>query len=130
MGNIISYLNEYGDKSFSEVPFGEADALLLAQLSYLKFDGIVPAIAQRERGVTLHEINEKMDPDVVLQISGMKRRTGSCGKRCLEAADTKKCFVIIIGRGRRKRRSFSLGQSRFSLRAVLRSSHSEGRMIR
>lgn len=65
MGNIISYLNEYGDKSFSEVPFGEADALLLAQLSYLKFDGIVPAIAQRERGVTLHEINEKMDPDVV-----------------------------------------------------------------
>lgn len=65
MGNIISYLNEYGDKSFSEVPFGEADVLLLAQLSYLKFDGIVPTIAQRESGVTLREVDEKMDPDVV-----------------------------------------------------------------
>ena len=130
MGNIISYLNEYGDKSFSEVPFGEADALLLAQLSYLKFDGIVPAIAQRERGVTLHEINEKMDPDVVFADKWYEKENRQLWKRCLEAADTKKCFVIIIGRGRRKRRSFSLGQSRFFLRAVLRSSHSEGRMIR
>lgn len=65
MGNIIGYLREYGDKSFSEYGFGEADILLLAQLSYLKFDGAVPAIARRGRGVTLREIAERMDPDTV-----------------------------------------------------------------
>lgn len=65
MGNIISYLKEYGDKSFAEFPFGEADVLLLAQLSYLKFDGIVPTIAQHGAGVTLGEIDNRMDPDAV-----------------------------------------------------------------
>lgn len=65
MGNIISYLKEYGEKSFTEVPFGEADVLLLAQLSYLKFDGVVPAIAQHAGGVTLQEVDRRMNPGVV-----------------------------------------------------------------
>ena len=65
MGNIIDYLKEYGAKSFEEVPFGEADVLLLAQLSYLKFDGIVPTIAQHSEGITLEEIDRRMDPALV-----------------------------------------------------------------
>lgn len=39
--NLVQYLKEYGSKSFREVPFSEVDALVLAQLSYLKMKGIV-----------------------------------------------------------------------------------------
>lgn len=67
MGNVIDYLREYGDKSFSEYHFCEADVLLLAQLSYLKFDGAIPAIGERKPAVTLRQINETMDPEKVFE---------------------------------------------------------------
>ncbi len=65
MGNIIDFLKEYGSRTFAEYRFCEVDVLLLAQLSYLKFDGVVPTIGERKRAVTLAEIDEKMDPDLV-----------------------------------------------------------------
>lgn len=65
MGNIIGYLKEFGDKSFTEHHFCEVDILLLAQLSYLKFDGVVPAIGERRRAVTLRWMDERMDPEKV-----------------------------------------------------------------
>ena len=40
--HLLRYLKEYGQKTFREHPCSEVDALLLSQLSYLKFDGIVP----------------------------------------------------------------------------------------
>lgn len=67
MGNIIDYLREYGDKSFSEYHFCEADVLMLAQLSYLKFDGAVPTIGDRKPAVTLRRIDETMNPDKVFE---------------------------------------------------------------
>ncbi len=42
MGNIVDYLKEYGDCPISQMPFNDVDSLVLCQLSYLKFDGIVP----------------------------------------------------------------------------------------
>lgn len=42
MGTILDYLKEYGDYSLEEKPFSEVDSLVISQLSYLKFDGIVP----------------------------------------------------------------------------------------
>lgn len=40
--DLVQYLKEYGAKSFREAPFSEVDALVFAQLSYLKMKGIVP----------------------------------------------------------------------------------------
>lgn len=40
--NLTQYLREFGEKSFREAPFSEVDALVFAQLSYLKMTGIVP----------------------------------------------------------------------------------------
>ncbi len=40
--NIITYLQTYGQETFSERAFSEVDALILCQFSYLKFDGIIP----------------------------------------------------------------------------------------
>lgn len=65
MGNIIDYLKEYGNKSFEEHPFCEVDVLLFAQLSYLKFDSVVPAIGELKPAVTLRQIDERMDPERV-----------------------------------------------------------------
>ena len=43
MRNLFDYLNFYGNYSFEEYAYNEVDALILALLSYVKLDGIVPA---------------------------------------------------------------------------------------
>ena len=42
MPDIESYIEQYGGKSFEELPFNEVDNLVLAQMSYSDLDGIVP----------------------------------------------------------------------------------------
>ncbi len=42
MGNILDFLDWFGDIPFEQVPFCEADALVLAQFSYVQLEGIVP----------------------------------------------------------------------------------------
>ncbi len=56
MGTIIEYLNEYGDCSFADMPMNDVDSLILCQLSYLKFDGMVPGIRDNAASVTLEQI--------------------------------------------------------------------------
>ena len=43
MASILDYLDWRGDITFAERAFNEVDNLLLAELSYLDFGGIVPA---------------------------------------------------------------------------------------
>ena len=65
MANLFDFLSWRGDLPFEAVPPGEADELLLAQLSYVFFDGIVPGL--KEGGaVPLGEAARqllKTDPD-------------------------------------------------------------------
>lgn len=56
MGNIIDYIHTYGQFSFVERPFNEIDSLILSQLSYLKFDGIVPNMFEKRSGIKLLDI--------------------------------------------------------------------------
>ena len=42
MKNIIDYVKKYGEKTFSELSFTEVDSLILSQLSYLKYDTVIP----------------------------------------------------------------------------------------
>lgn len=75
MGTIIDYLREYGDYSLEEKPFSDVDSLVLSQLSYLKFDGIVPgpedesvqesatASIQKSVPVSVREIADHPDYD-------------------------------------------------------------------
>ncbi|MBR2403161.1 MAG: DUF2974 domain-containing protein [Lachnospiraceae bacterium] len=65
MGNIVSYLEEFGDKTFKEMPFQEVDALVLSQFSYLKFDGLVPKLTDNTQGISLAQMTEQMDEAVV-----------------------------------------------------------------
>ena len=41
MENIFTYLRWRGDLSFAQSPFCEVDALVLARLSYIPFEGFV-----------------------------------------------------------------------------------------
>ena len=41
--NTLKYLKEYGGLSFGERPFSHVDSLILCQLSYFKFQDLVPA---------------------------------------------------------------------------------------
>lgn len=42
MSTMKDYIEHYKDISFEEIPFNEVDNLILAQLSYFEFTGIVP----------------------------------------------------------------------------------------
>ena len=54
----MKYLREYGDCSFREMPFSEVDALVLALLVYMKFDGIVPGF-NRGASMSWEDIKRK-----------------------------------------------------------------------
>lgn len=41
MGNINTYIDEYGEKSFKDAPFNEVDALIFSQLSYVNYSALV-----------------------------------------------------------------------------------------
>ena len=60
-GTIIDYLKEYGDCSFCTRPMNDVDSLVLCQLSYLKFDGMVPDVRENKGAVTFHDLREYPD---------------------------------------------------------------------
>lgn len=55
MQTLVSYVRETLH-SFSQIPFGEADSLVLSQLSYLHFDGLVPPPSRPEESVRLRDL--------------------------------------------------------------------------
>ena len=61
MGTVIKYLENYGKYTFQEMPMTEVDSLALCQLSYLKFDGMVPDIQEDKPPVTLESLKEHPD---------------------------------------------------------------------
>ena len=57
MANLMDYLDWRGDLTLAVSPFSEVDALILAELSFVDFDGIVPP-PEVGRGVRLNEAAE------------------------------------------------------------------------
>lgn len=56
---IIDYVREYGSQTFAERPLSLVDSLVLCQLSYMKFDGMVPELGEEMSAVPLHQIAEQ-----------------------------------------------------------------------
>lgn len=63
MGNMISYIEEYGQLSFEEKPFCEVDSLVLSQIAYFVLDGYVSG--RHKFHTTLGEIVRRVDESVV-----------------------------------------------------------------
>lgn len=65
MANILDYLDWRGDLPFSASPFNAVDALILAELSYIPLDGIVPA--DRSKQITVAAAAAAFDPETADQ---------------------------------------------------------------
>jgi len=65
MEDTISYLYEYGNQTFSERPFSEVDSLILCQLSYLKFQNLVPGIADDRPAVFFRFMKRRKQFDTI-----------------------------------------------------------------
>jgi hypothetical protein len=57
MANVMDYLEWRGDLSFRAAPFNEVDNLILSQLVYVEFEGIVPGEDSKE-DISLVEASE------------------------------------------------------------------------
>ena len=55
MGNILTYV-QTELRLFSERPFSAVDSLVLAELAYVRFDGVVPGFQRLRRGVRLRDL--------------------------------------------------------------------------
>ena len=61
MGTVIDYLSKYGKYTFTELPMTEVDSLALCQLSYLKFDGMVPEPGSGQAPAVLKDLARHPD---------------------------------------------------------------------
>ena len=76
MANLMDYLDWRGDLTLEISPFNEVDALILAELSFVDFDGIVPP-PELGRGLPLCEAAEAFFARHTL--SARKLMCGCCG---------------------------------------------------
>ena len=57
MANILDYLKWRGDVPFDIDPFNEVDALILCELVYSPFDGLIPKVGEKDK-ITIEELND------------------------------------------------------------------------
>lgn len=101
--HIIDYLAKYGDVTFDELPFGEVDALILSQFSYLKLENVIPRLKVHSEALSMAEIADKMEEAEVFSderyeqdnralwqgmMSGRRFGTMSCNYLADETDDT------------------------------------------
>lgn len=101
MANILDYLDWRGDLTFAQSPFNEVDNLILAELSFVDFKGIVPRTGEgksvflagaAEQYFARFPAGEKIDmgvlvPDEIpelLRKMAASRRFGALGLNCFE----------------------------------------------
>ena len=60
-GTMLNYLQKYGNVTLAEMPMNDVDSLILCQLSYLKFDGMVSDVRRNGPFVTLKQLREHRD---------------------------------------------------------------------
>jgi len=98
MANLLDYIQWRGDLDFSQSPFNPVDNIILCQLSYLPFDGIVPGPDDNGEitiGIAAKLFGQKMQKNVsrikqaisckedpaLLRALGSSRRFGNCRLR-------------------------------------------------
>ncbi|MDR2729846.1 MAG: DUF2974 domain-containing protein [Treponema sp.] len=111
MANLLDYLKWRGDLSFARVPFNPVDAVILSQLSYFPFDGIVHGVDSEESVLIgtvmetlIHKIDKKTrrneqkksimmfpDDEVLVRALSVSERFKNCGLRgYMNLVDTEK----------------------------------------
>lgn len=68
MGDMLSYVDEFGGFTFVEKPFCEVDGLIFSHLSYFVYDNIVPGIEDRQSAVAFSDIAGQMDAENFISV--------------------------------------------------------------
>lgn len=89
--NIIDYALLNAHKDFDTLPFSKIDGLILAQLSYLAFDNLVPDSKSRGKGLYLSQIAECNDYEALFPLE----RTEERNKKLLNAVAYSKRYGKI-----------------------------------
>lgn len=96
MANIMDYLDWRGDLSFESSEFNEVDNLILAQLVYVDFAGIVPKLGSGEK-ITLKEASslffETHDEKEILERVSMTKMAAFVMKKM---AETRRFGEILL----------------------------------
>ncbi len=79
--SIIDYVLLNCNKGFDSLPFSNIDGLILAQLSYLSFNSLVPDISSRSKGVLFSEVAESENFDSIFALP----RTAERNKKLFNA---------------------------------------------
>ncbi len=97
---ILDYLIEYGDVPLSELPMSDVDSLILCQLSYLKFEGVVPGIKEDVASVSIQEVAEVADEAVLFADERYEKENRMLWERLLESKRFGQmklnCYVNIV----------------------------------
>ena len=59
MRNILYYLKKFGHCTFEERPFSDVDSLILSAMSYMMFDGVVPALGEEKDSVGIGRLQSE-----------------------------------------------------------------------
>lgn len=68
MGDILSYIDEFGGFTFVEKPFCEVDGLILSHLSYYVYDTAVPGIGDKQPAVSFQDMAKHMDEENFISV--------------------------------------------------------------
>lgn len=68
MGNVISYIDEFGGYTFVEKPMCELDGLILSHLSYYVYDGIVPTLEEAPASIKLEDLGRDIDKENFISV--------------------------------------------------------------
>lgn len=71
--NFFTYLKWRGDLSVKDFPFNEVDALILSELVYIHFEGIVPTL-EEEGCISIREANAKYEKSTVREMLYYKEK--------------------------------------------------------
>ena len=61
MGNLITYVQQYEDQTFQEKSLTDIDVLVLTEIAYLPFDGIVPSTFNVTEAVSLQQLGKEFE---------------------------------------------------------------------
>ena len=63
--NIIDYTIKNGIYTLDEAGFNAVDGLIISQISYLKFEGMIPGPGSSDDGITFAELLQREDIDSI-----------------------------------------------------------------
>lgn len=99
-GTIIDYVRECGSRNWEEYPMNDVDSLVLCQLAYLKFDGLVPGLRENKASVTLKDIYDHADYEKLYADERYEKDNRALFEAMLQSERYRKlklnCYINIV----------------------------------